>query len=77
VNRYAGRIQLIATIEDPAVIQRILAHSGFPGMRDDQQPPCSMTSYLTLNCLSAYSGTRQTTRMAPDLIVIPVHEALE
>jgi hypothetical protein len=30
----AGRMQLIATIEDPAVIQRILAHLGLPGARD-------------------------------------------
>ncbi len=42
--RCAGRMQLIATIEDPAVIQRILAHLGLPGTRDDPQPPCSMTA---------------------------------
>jgi hypothetical protein len=42
--RCAGRMQLIATIEDPAVIQRIRAHLGFPGTRDDPQPPCSMTA---------------------------------
>jgi hypothetical protein len=29
--RCAGRMQRIATIEDPAVIQRILAHLGLPG----------------------------------------------
>ena len=39
----AGRMQLLATIEDPAVIQRILAHLGLPGTRDGPQPPCSMT----------------------------------
>ena len=39
----AGRMQLLATIEDPAVIQRILAHLGLPGIRDGPQPPCSMT----------------------------------
>jgi hypothetical protein len=70
-------MKLIATIEEPAVIQWILAHLGLPGTRDDPQPPCSMTSYLTLDSLSAYSGTRQTADMAPDLIVIPVHEAME
>jgi hypothetical protein len=32
--RCAGRMQLIATIDDPAVIQRILAHLGLPGARD-------------------------------------------
>jgi hypothetical protein len=42
--RCAGRLQLIATIEDPAVIQRILAHLGLPDTRDDPQPPCSMTA---------------------------------
>jgi hypothetical protein len=42
--RCAGRMQLIATIEDPAVIQRILAHLGLPGTRDDPQPPCSATA---------------------------------
>jgi hypothetical protein len=31
--RCAGRMPLIATIEDPAVIQRILAHLGLPGTR--------------------------------------------
>ena len=31
--RCAGRMQRIATIEDPAVIQRILAHLGLPGGR--------------------------------------------
>ena len=36
-------MQLIATIEDPAVIQRILAYLGFPGTPEDPQPPCSMT----------------------------------
>jgi hypothetical protein len=35
-------MQLIATIEDPAVIQRILAHLGLPGTRDDPSPPSSM-----------------------------------
>ena len=37
-------MQLIATIEDPAVIQRILAHLGLPDTRDDPHPPCSMTA---------------------------------
>ena len=37
-------MQLIATIEDPAVIQRILAHLGLPGTPDDPQPPWSMTA---------------------------------
>jgi len=37
-------MQLIATIEDPAVIQRILAHLGLPGTRDDPQSPWSMTA---------------------------------
>jgi hypothetical protein len=31
--RCAGRMQLMATIDDPAVIQRILAHLGLPGAR--------------------------------------------
>jgi hypothetical protein len=39
--RCAGRMQLIATIEDPAIIQRILAHLGLPGTREGPQPPCS------------------------------------
>jgi putative transposase len=41
--RCAGRMQLIATIEDPAVIQRILAHLGLPGIREGPPPPCSTT----------------------------------
>jgi hypothetical protein len=40
--RCAGQMQLIATIEDPAVIQRILAHLGLPGARDGPPPPWSM-----------------------------------
>jgi hypothetical protein len=32
-------MQLIATIEDPAVIQRILAYLGLPGAREDPQLP--------------------------------------
>jgi len=39
--RCAGRMQLIATIEDPAVIQRILAHLGLPNTREGP-PSCSM-----------------------------------
>jgi len=42
--RCAGRMQLIATIENPAVIQRLLAHLGLPGTRDNPQPPWSMTA---------------------------------
>jgi hypothetical protein len=37
--RCAGRMELIATIEDPAVIQRILAHLGLPGARDGPRSP--------------------------------------
>jgi len=39
----SGRMQLIATIEDPAVIHGILAHLGLPGTRDGPPPPLSMT----------------------------------
>jgi hypothetical protein len=43
--RCAGRMPLIATIDDPAVIQRILAHLGLPGVRvcgtaRRPRPPC-------------------------------------
>jgi hypothetical protein len=41
--RCSGRRQLIATIDDPAVIQGILAHLGLPVTRDGPQRPCSMT----------------------------------
>jgi len=34
----AGRMRLIATIEDPAVIARILAHLGLSGFRDGPGP---------------------------------------
>ena len=33
-RRCAGRMELIATIDDPAVISRILAHLRSPGARD-------------------------------------------
>jgi hypothetical protein len=42
--RCAGRMQLIATIEDPAVIQRILTLLGLPGTRDGPPPPSSPTA---------------------------------
>jgi len=45
--RCAGRMQLIATIEDPAVIQRILTHLGLPGTRDGPPPPSSPTAVGT------------------------------
>jgi len=35
-------MQLIATIDDPAVIQRILAHLGLPGARDGPPPPAAV-----------------------------------
>ena len=37
-------MQLIATIDDPAVIQRILAHLGLPGTRDGPQLPASVSA---------------------------------
>jgi hypothetical protein len=42
--RCAGRMQLIDTIDDPAVIQRILAHLGLPGAREDPRPPLPLTA---------------------------------
>lgn len=42
--RCAGRMQLIATIDEPAVIQRILAHHGLPGARDDPPFPSSVST---------------------------------
>jgi hypothetical protein len=35
-------MQLIATIEDSAVIRRILAHLGLPGARDGQPFPSAV-----------------------------------
>jgi hypothetical protein len=32
-------MHLIATIDDPAVIQKILARLGLPGAREDPRPP--------------------------------------
>jgi hypothetical protein len=37
-------MQLIATIDDPAGIQRILTHLGLPGAREDPRPPLPLTS---------------------------------
>ena len=39
----AGRMQLIATIEDPAVIQRILAHLGLLCQGQEPEPRPAMT----------------------------------
>src|SRR5262249_25812528 len=35
--RCAGRMELIATVDDPAVIHRILAHLALPSARDDPE----------------------------------------
>jgi len=37
-------MQLIATIDDPAVIQRILTHLGFPGARDGPPLPSAVSA---------------------------------
>ena len=37
-------MQLIATIDDPALIQKILARLGFPGAREDPRPPLPLTA---------------------------------
>ncbi len=42
--RCAGRMQRIATIDDPAVIQWILADLGLPGAREDPRPPLPLTA---------------------------------
>ena len=42
--RCAGRMQLMATIEDPAVIQRLLAQLWLPGAREDPRPPLPLTA---------------------------------
>jgi len=42
--RCSGRVQLIATIDDPAVIQRILAHLGLPGVRDGPPPAAAVSA---------------------------------
>jgi len=40
-------MQLIATIDDPTVIQRILAHLGLPGARDGPPPPAAVSAAPT------------------------------
>jgi len=42
--RCAERRQLVATIDDPAVIQRILAHLGLTGARDGPPLPSSVST---------------------------------
>ena len=42
--RCAGRMERIATIDDPAVIHRILAHLGLPGARDGPEPAAAVSS---------------------------------
>ena len=41
--RCAGRMELIATIDDPAVIHRILADLGLPGARDDTESAVALS----------------------------------
>jgi len=40
----AGRLQLIATIDDPVVNRRILAHLRLPGARDGPRPPATLAA---------------------------------
>ena len=40
--RCAGRMELIATIDDPAVIHRILARLAMQGARDDPGPAAAV-----------------------------------
>jgi hypothetical protein len=42
--RCAGRMQRIATIKDPAVIEKTLAHLGLPGAREDPRPSLPLTA---------------------------------
>jgi hypothetical protein len=42
--RCARRMQLIATIDDPGVIQEILARLGLPGAREGPRPPLPLTA---------------------------------
>ena len=42
--RGAGRMQRIATIDEPAVIQRGHAHLGLPSAREDPRPPLPLTA---------------------------------
>ena len=42
--RCAGRMQLIATIDDPAVIGKFLAHLGLPGARAEPRPPVPLVT---------------------------------
>ncbi len=39
----ASRMELIATIDDPAVIHRILAHLGLAGARDGPEPAVALS----------------------------------
>ena len=40
--RCAGRMELIVTIDDPAVIHRILAHLALPSARNDPEPAAAV-----------------------------------
>jgi hypothetical protein len=40
----SGRMQLIATIDDPPGTQRILAHLGLPGVRDGPPLPAAVSA---------------------------------
>jgi hypothetical protein len=42
--RCAGQMELLATIDDPAVIARILAHLGLPEARDGPEPAASVSA---------------------------------
>ena len=41
--RCAGRMELIATMDDPAVTHRILAHLGLQDARDGPLPACAVS----------------------------------
>ncbi|MBF8261762.1 MAG: transposase-like protein, partial [candidate division NC10 bacterium] len=58
--RCAGRMPVIATIDDPAVIEWILAHLGLPGARAGSQP------------LSAGAPARAEQPVLPDMTLEPL-----
>jgi hypothetical protein len=41
--RCAGRMRLLATIDDPVVLQKILAQVGLPSARDGPRLPCALS----------------------------------
>jgi len=71
--RCAGRIELITTIDDPAVIHRILAHLALPGARDDPEAAAAVSPRETTSPRLPSRSRRDVAGPPARAVVCPSH----